>query len=594
MATIHLSGTQLAPQKQKVPLNRKFLAVLALLFGLAMHLFMPNPGGSGLELPFNAAIWAVFSFAFAIGLYQLGTSGELRYTKLSLASAVAASLMTLPILYSNANIFNALPTLVGLWAGILFLLVLQQFQFSNKHKQRLLWFIVIAALIQAGLGWYQFLWLEPVNWMNYNTATNRPYGIFQQPNVMASFLATGVVISGYLLARHPHKYHRSSAEISLLFLSPIMSLPLLVVLGSRTGWIGTALGIALILPYLYQFGSKRRFWAWFVALAAGLAIALPFISIQQESNTTFIAQKLDLDSIRSETYLQTLDMLIEKPLTGYGLGNFESAYTLYTARQHALNPSYPAGYAGMDHPHNEVLFWGVSGGVVPLLGIFLISLILANKLIRARKGTRLALLALFIPIALHSQLEYPFYHSSIHWITFIILIYWLDQRGAKVNSIRFSVVTKTATRSLSLVLPVGVTFFMVTLLHSNYVLSKYESEVPSDITLLDQVSNTIAWQNRINWNRYTQYLQVGLITQAPEMIKPYVNWALQVVKETPRPDYYQNLILAYQALGEESKAEQIRAEASFLFPRVSFDHTQYEPPLTIEPATSKSIETLSP
>ncbi|MCZ8487855.1 pilin glycosylation ligase domain-containing protein [Vibrio lentus] len=34
-------------------------------------------------------------------------------------------------------------------------------------------------------------------------AANRPYGIFQQPNVMASFLATGLCFRKHLLARRP-------------------------------------------------------------------------------------------------------------------------------------------------------------------------------------------------------------------------------------------------------------------------------------------------------------------------------------------------------------------------------------------------------
>jgi O-antigen polymerase len=36
------------------------------------------------------------------------------------------------------------------------------------------------------------------------------------------------------------------------------------------------------------------------------------------------------------------------------------------------------------------------------------------------------------------------------------------------------------------------------------------------------------------------------------------------------------LILAYQGLGEESKAEQIRSEAKFLFPDKDFSQVQYK------------------
>ncbi|MGR5542648.1 pilin glycosylation ligase domain-containing protein, partial [Vibrio campbellii] len=90
----------------------------------------------------------------------------------------------------------------------------------------------------------------------YNTVANRPYGIFQQPNVMASFLATGLVISGYLLARKNNKYS-SLGDTAILYLTPIMTTPLLVVLSSRTGWLGALIGALLIIPYLLRFSTKR-------------------------------------------------------------------------------------------------------------------------------------------------------------------------------------------------------------------------------------------------------------------------------------------------------------------------------------------------
>ena len=54
-------------------------------------------------------------------------------------------------------------------------------------------------MIQALFGYFQYFFLEAGNMFGYNTKANRPYGIFQQPNVMASFLATGFVLSAYLL-----------------------------------------------------------------------------------------------------------------------------------------------------------------------------------------------------------------------------------------------------------------------------------------------------------------------------------------------------------------------------------------------------------
>ncbi len=591
MATIHVSGTKLSPEKVQVPLNRKFILSLAVLFILAMHFFMPNPGGSGLSLSFNTTSWIAFSFALGIGCYQLARNQALRYSKLTVGLFISVSIMTVPIFYPNANASLAANKLIGLWSGLLFFIVLQQFHFSNKHRQRILWFIVLAVVIEAILGLTQYLYLKPGNAFGYNTVTNRPYGIFQQPNVMASFLATGLVIASYLLARQPYKYDRKLSDVYLLYAVPVLTLPLIVVLASRTGWLGALFAVLLVIPYMYRYNTRRRFTHWVISLVSGLILSVIVMNIAFPTGNGLAAEKVNMESARAYTFPQTLDMVIEKPFTGYGYGNFESEYMLYTARQHALNEKYPAGLPAMDHPHNELLYWGVEGGLLPLLGIFLAMALVLHRIYQAKRGTRLALLALFIPIVLHTQLEYPFYHSLVHWVIFIILIYWVDQRVARYRQIGFTHLTKSLLRILSLVLPVVFTFYMVSALHTNYILTKFESTRPTNPDILNQVSNPVVWKDRFDWDVYSTFLNIGLHKQDPSLIQPYINWSLKIIKDKPRPAFYNNLILAYQGLDDSSKAEQIRAEAQYLFPRVDFSDVNYRPPSSAQSVSATQSET---
>ncbi|TKF66675.1 ligase [Vibrio sp. F13] len=577
MATIHTSGTQLENQVTQLPLNKAFLASLAVVFLLAMHFFMPNPGGSGLALSFNPTTWLALSFTLAIGFYQLATNRVLKYSKLTIGLLISCIILTLPILYSNAALQGASGRLLGLWAGLALFVVLQQFKFSNKHKQRMLWFIVLAVIIQALFGYVQYFLLEPGNLFGYNTAANRPYGIFQQPNVMASFLATGFVLSAYLLARQPAKYNHKISESFLLYLTPTLTVPLLIIIASRTGWLAAVIGLICILPYLYKFSTKKRFYGWCCSVLLGVVVGFTVINLQSvESLASQKASRSHLEDARAYTFPQALDMMIEKPFTGYGYGKFESEYTLYTARQHQLNSNYPPGLPSMDHPHNEFLFWGVEGGIVPIIGILIAAILVMSRIASSAKGTRLALLALFIPILLHSQLEYPFYHSAIHWITFIILIYWVDQRSSRHYQQSFSIISKTLFRVSSIVLPILVSFYMLSALHTNYVLTKFELSKPKNPDILKQVTNPVVWKDRYDWDIYSTYLNIGLYKADPSLIQPYIDWSLEIIKSKPRPAFYSNLILAYQGLGEESKAEQIRSEANFLFPNRDFSKVQYK------------------
>lgn len=592
MATIHVAGTQLQPQLPRLPLIKPMLLALGATFIFAMHIFMPNPGGSGLALSFNATTWIGFSIALALGFYQLGTNGQLRYNKLTIFLFLSCLLLTVPMAYPNSGGYLAINRLIGLWAGFALFVSLQQFRFSNKQKQRLLWFIVIAVWIQSAYGLVQYFLLQPGNSLGYDTVANRPYGIFQQPNVMASFLATGLAISGYLLARQPIKYHRKLSSILFLYFTPIATIPLLIFLASRTGWLAASISTLLLLPYLYSFASKKRFIGWFGSVAVGVLIGL---APSWMFNQSMLAEsRANLESARSYTFPQTLDMFVEKPFTGYGYGRFEPEYILYTARQHSLNDNYPAGLPAMDHPHNELLYWGVEGGIIPLLGIFLAAGIVLFRIYQIKPGTRMAMFALFVPIVIHSQLEYPFYHSAIHWLIFIILIYWVDQRSNSYRSVSFSIISKTLLRVLSLVIPIVTTFYMVSSLHTNYVLHQFERSSPPNPEILEEVSNPLVWEDRYNWDIYSTYLNIGLVQQDKALITPYIEWAKEIIQTKPRPAFYQHLIIAYQAIDDSVRAEQIRTEAQYLFPATDFSKIQYVKPGDVQPsAASASIENIA-
>ncbi len=565
MATLLTKGTTLEKTFPTLPKNRTFLMFIGMTFLGSMHFFMKNPGGSGLSLPFNPVIWLTIGMGIGVALYQIANNGAIRYSKVTLVYCFCCGLLTLPSLYTLNSEFNATDRLFGLWGGLLFFISLQQFRFSNLEKQRLLWFIIIACVIEALFGYIQYFLLPEKNPFGYNAIANRPYGIFQQPNVMASFLATGMILSGYLLARQPQKkYDTKLHKTGLLCVVPVLTVPLLVILASRTGWLGGALGVALLIPYLRRFSTSKRVIAWLGAVVIGLMLGI-FISSQGEGGD-LVEKKLSIQTPRLTTFPQAIDMILEKPLTGYGYGQFENQYIRYTARQHQLNPDYRPGLAAMDHPHNEIMYWGVEGGIIPVLGLLLAAFITLNRVRSAKKGTRLALVALCTPIVLHSQLEYPFYHSAIHWITFLILLYWIDQRSAQYRLEPISTVSSKLLRILSLIVPILIGCFMLLNLHTNHLLTKYEISKPKNLNYLDQIIYPAGWDRRLGWDSYTTILTMGVSSRNNELIQQYIDWSLKHIQFEPRPASYANLFVAYYASNQLDKVELIRQEINYLFP----------------------------
>ena len=59
----------------------------------------------------------------------------------------------------------------------------------------------------------------------------------------------------------------------------------------------------------------------------------------------------------------------------------------------------------MDHPHNEILFWTVEGGIIPLLGILFIVGSFLNIVWKAKKNRAWSLLTVLLPITIHEAIN---------------------------------------------------------------------------------------------------------------------------------------------------------------------------------------------
>ncbi|MEX1057856.1 MAG: pilin glycosylation ligase domain-containing protein, partial [Natronospirillum sp.] len=414
-----------------------FLCGLGALYGLGVHLTLPNVGGIGLVLPSNIFTWLFFALPLGIGLYHAADQGYLKFSTTTVWLALAAVLLTVPVLYPHAAPRDAVTRLVGLWAGWLFLVLLQQFTFTSAHRAWLLKLIVLGVTVQALLGYGQYLLFNADNWLHYLVAPHRPVGVFQQPNVMASFLATGLAISAYWLL-HPvtsrvqlwrlRGFSQAIDRRYLLLCIPVTTLPLLVVLSSRTGWLAVLVLVLLMLPYALRRESRGLVLGWLLSVLLGVGAG--FALAQVGGDTERVAAKATTaDPARQDLYQQAWDMFTEQPWVGHGLGRFESAYVAFGARQQALDAEYPSILPNSSHPHNEILFWLAEGGVLALLGLLVVGAVAVRLVWRQPPGLRTAGLMLLLPIALHSQLEHPFYLSTVHWLTLIMVLAYLDGSG---------------------------------------------------------------------------------------------------------------------------------------------------------------------
>ncbi len=540
------------------------MIVSALYWLLGMHFFMHNPGGAGLYLPFNAWGWIFASLVIALGLWQVTLRQRLVISSLQLGLWLGALLLLLPMAYPGFELKDyAISRLLGLFAGLLFLFVLYQWQLASRARDRLLYLLLGAVAIEALLGLVQYYLLTPGNWIGYDIRANRPYGIFQQPNVMASFMATGLALAIWLdLRGHAPPWLRGLRYGVILATSL-----LLVVVQSRVGQLGGVLALLLLLPRLH----RERLLGRVLGLVA-LGVALGLASQYGMAGAKRGLEMYQSGGMRSVYWPYAARLIAEAPWTGWGYGSFESVFLQHYMADKALNPAMVQIEYNLDHPHNEFLYWAVEGGMAPMLGMVLMGGALLWRLGRAGIVRGGALLALVTPILLHTQTEYPFYHAIALWWALLLLIHVVDaeveEEGLAGHANWREHVCRPwlLLRFAAIAIPLIVVPFMLTALHTAWVVTKYERGGYKQPALLLDIVNPMAWLTRVEFDVNAVRLMVGLQSNNKGELEAYLDWGQGFVRHTPRANIYANMVIALNALGRREEADRLRAEALVLYP----------------------------
>jgi len=537
-------------------LTRAFLITFALLMGIGAHYFQHNQGGSGLELAQNNVVWIFFSTLIGLGLWKITTEQKIVYSRFTLVFLSAIVLFLIPLFYPNNELADQSYTrLIGLFAGFLLFISLQQFQFEKKNLEKLLLLIVLAGFIQACYSLTQDYLLPADNIFGYDVGYGRPYGIFQQPNVLASFMATTLILSGYLLQQIKGKKLQS-----FLLLTALLNMWVITITVSRTGYLGLLIALILFIPWAWK-SNKRIFGIFILAISCGL-----FLASMKGGD---ILGKRNIDNMvegggRLTHYSNSWDMIKKHPVIGYGYGGFEKFYLINTAERVKNNQSKPES-AYLTHPHNDTLFWAVEGGIVPIVAILLLVIGFIRLLLPFRFTHAMALLALVIPIAVHTQTEYPLYHSALHWLVLLVLVFYIDSQSASSRPKMFR--PTFALRVFALLIPLFTTLFMLSNLHTISKITAYERSKEPNIQLLIDIINPFVFEDRFEFYLNNFRLRLAIQMNKPEEIKKVIDWTEKTINTKPKSFFYLILYNAYLNNQQPEKAQKTLDYARYLYPK---------------------------
>lgn len=393
-----------------------FMKAIVLVFFCLTLFYIHDSGGAGVALPYNLTFIAWLGLVLIILAWRY-KNAELKAQRQPLLTAGSLLLLLPWLLEARDN-----PGVWVLLAAVLLWLGLLRLSFTPRIKRQILLAVFVLALGQALIALLQAfcphlaMQLYEYDWLRNH---GRPYGIFQQVNLLASFLASGIGC-GFLLLLTT----RRTARIGLIVPGLGVLAFVLALNQSRAG----AIGAVVVIVALYAAAGRGRIMRAGAALGIMTLCAWAGWYITQHvtvmvNGEPYLMARDYAGSTRERWHILviTWQMIMEKPWLGWGYGTFEYAFSRWAL----AHPQPDYAYSSIvTHPHNELLYMWFQGGVVALAGMLLLVTGWLSMLKNAwRHGRETAAVALLVaPLLVHLNLEYPFYQSFVHFGLFILLL----------------------------------------------------------------------------------------------------------------------------------------------------------------------------
>lgn len=406
--------------------------------------------------PRNLLMWMVIFMICGVGFVPVALSGFIKIKKLWFAGLIPPTYIFLRMVIFGSDMPEAtlltIAALTGFW---LLLIALLQINISEKQ-----WDLIFDILLVGTFISLLVTFIFPIYFKTHLTFLpdnlKAPFAGFEQRNVLASFLASLVTLSfvRFIKSSKPRKFSYTVFQsfFTIVFVAVIFGT------GSQAGMLGLTLAclmVGIIALFIAKSGNGpvRPIWFFFSLILAGyfLNLFLPSVHILTETkegidlfNDGLAAQfSSNLNAIqgsqtlRIKGWLITLSLIGDAPFFGHGLGSFSEVFyeTLTSNSEFHKTPYFSSS---LSHPHNEILYILSEHGLIGFLLITVPFIYMATNMMKLAGSQSLYILALLLPIGLHSMVEFPLYISGLHWLLLGLMIVWaLNFEKASLTSQTF-------------------------------------------------------------------------------------------------------------------------------------------------------------
>lgn len=439
------------------------------LFIIAPLYTYPNLGGVGLTMPFNIAEWLAAIVFIGLVVFSSLRSAQFLYAPVFLYCllfplSISIFSFATDVILPNLWLFRLL-TITG---GFLFIAVLFQLKFTMTDVERVLYFIVVAIAIHALVGVLQIIDITQFTQKLPMSGQGKPpFGIFQQSNLLATYLVTGVMIILFLISRPSFRSKQIAIKIFMVVTFGV-AIYIILATGSRIGLLSLLISLPLMILSRRKQLFRYKKTVLYLIVVSGVAIIANSASLVGEQdfglNRTLTKvnnlSQTEYKTYREGMYKISIDLIKQKPLLGHGFTSFPRVWTEQKSRFVAQHPNAVVSYLGTGHPHNELLLWLIEGGVVAGLSLIIVFLAICWALYLCGFSRGGVYLALLLPISLHTQTALPFYGSAVHWILWLFIIYMVFRHQTKTVSLNIGQFVSYSLQIIVVLMTVGGVGFL--------------------------------------------------------------------------------------------------------------------------------------
>lgn len=588
-------------------MNKLFLILMALIAFLSLY-FTPNTGYDPLLKEYNIWLWGVVAVVIISAAVKSVISRNLVLPKyyiwfLLLPLGLAAGTIVNGVPYPKELLFR-----IGyVLSGVLFFISIYQFDLGRRTKENAVYIFVFATLLFSVVSVLQAIPGQILlGWIPHMT-TPRIIGVFQQANVNVSAVLTGVLLSLFIMTT-PGFSKRNAVLKLICVLTIMLGMAVVVSSGSRIGLLAAVLALPVLFlsraKVLYR--NKTTAAGAILALVIGVGVGMQDLAVLTKDmkltekgsevpetvqlaalpdrigmyasggggatafdRTLWKIQRLfqGEGDVRPHVYSVAFDVMSDKPFYGYGIGTFQSVFHERAAEYMAARDGKPLiGPNRYGHPHNELLLWGVEGGAIALLAILAVAVVIMTALFNLGWQRGGAMFALLVPIAVHTQVELPFYSSVYHWLLFIFIVYLTlsYKRPCAVRCEKTAVVMPVAFGMG--VWSVLLVYFCIATIPVSRDINHFFMYKQLDMKKLEAAGDNLYFGEFATMLRLKVLLNQDLRNRTNHWTKEFIEWSEMYVKKEPETSTIHAIALAYRNLGLNRNALETLNRGLYLYP----------------------------